>query len=127
MPLTVMHIDDETDIREVAAFALELDSDLALISVGSGAEALAHLETGPAPDIILLDVMMPSMDGPSVLARLREIEGLEKTPVVFMTARAQSEEVERLKALGAIGVVVKPFDPMTLARQLRDILAAADA
>lgn len=127
MPLTVMHIDDEPDIREVAAFALELDPDLVLTSVGSGAEALAHLETGPAPDIILLDVMMPSMDGPSLLARLREIEGLEKTPVVFMTARAQSEEVERLKALGAIGVVVKPFDPMTLARQLRDILAAADA
>ncbi|WP_428156187.1 response regulator [Brevundimonas sp.] len=127
MPLTVMHVDDEPDIREVAAFALELDPDLALTSVASGAEAMVQLETGPAPDIILLDVMMPSMDGPSVLVRLREISGLEKTPVVFMTARAQSEEVERLMALGAIGVVVKPFDPMTLARQLRDILAAADA
>lgn len=127
MPLTVMHVDDEPDIREVAAFALELDLDLILISVASGAEALAQLEAGPAPDIVLLDVMMPSMDGPSVLVRLREISGLEKTPVVFMTARAQSEEIERLKALGAIGVVVKPFDPMTLARQLRDILAAADA
>ena len=126
MPLTVMHVDDEPDIREVAAFALELDNDLALTSAASGAEALAQLEAGPPPDIILLDVMMPSMDGPSVLARLREIAGLENTPVIFMTARAQSEEVERLKALGAIGVVVKPFDPMTLARQLRDLLAATD-
>lgn len=126
MPLTVMHVDDEPDIREVAAFALELDNDLALTSAASGAEALAQLEAGPPPDIILLDVMMPSMDGPSVLARLREIPGLENTPVIFMTARAQSEEVERLKALGAIGVVVKPFDPMTLARQLRDLLAATD-
>lgn len=127
MPLTVMHVDDEPDIREVVAFALELDSDLTLTSVASGAEALAQLEAGPVPDIVLLDVMMPSMDGPGVLARMREIEELKKTPVVFMTARAKSEEIERLKALGAIGVVVKPFDPMILARLLRDILAAADA
>ena len=124
MTLTVMHVDDEPDIREVAAFALELDPELALVSVASGEDALARLESGARPDLILLDVMMPSLDGPGVLARLREIEGLAQTPVIFMTARAQSEEVKRLKALGAVGVVVKPFDPMTLARQLRDILAA---
>jgi len=127
MPLTVMHVDDEPDIREVAAFALELDPDLSLISVASGAEALDRLMQGPGPDLILLDVMMPTMDGPSVLEKLRGIDGLAATPVIFMTARAQAEEVARLKALGAIGVVVKPFDPMTLARQLRDILAEAGA
>lgn len=124
MTLTVMHVDDEPDIREVAAIALELDADLTLTSMASGAEALTRLSEGARPDLILLDVMMPGMDGPRVLARLREMKGLATTPVIFMTARAQSDEVERLKALGAIGVLVKPFDPMTLARQLRDILAA---
>lgn len=123
MTLNVMHVDDEPDIREVAAMALELDSDLVLTSVASGAEALARLAEGSRPDVMLLDVMMPIMDGPGVLARLREIEAMAATPVIFMTARAQSDEVERLKALGAVGVIVKPFDPMTLARQLRDILA----
>lgn len=124
MTLAVMHVDDEPDIREVAAIALELDADLTLTSVASGAEALKRLAEGARPDVILLDVMMPGMDGPCVLDRLREMEGLATTPVIFMTARAQSDEVERLKALGAIGVLVKPFDPMTLARQLRDILSA---
>lgn len=107
MTLTVMHVDDEPDIREVAAIALELDADLTLTSVASGAEALTRLSEGARPDLILLDVMMPGMDGPRVLARLREMEGLATTPVIFMTARAQSDEVERLKALGAIGVLVK--------------------
>lgn len=124
MTLNVMHVDDEPDIREVAAIALELDPELVLTSVASGAEALVRLADGARPDVMLLDVMMPVMDGPGVLARLRQMEGVGKTPVIFMTARAQSDEIERLKSLGAIGVVVKPFDPMTLARQLRDILAA---
>lgn len=124
MTLNVMHVDDEPDIREVAAIALELDPELVLTSVASGAEALTRLAEGARPDVMLLDVMMPAMDGPGVLARLRQMEGVGKTPVIFMTARAQSDEIERLKALGAVGVVVKPFDPMTLARQLRDILAA---
>lgn len=125
MTLRLMHVDDEPDIREVAAFALELDPAIVLTSVASGAEAVARLEAGARPDAVLLDVMMPSLDGPGVLARLRGIGGLERTPVIFMTARAQAAEVERLKALGAVGVIVKPFDPMTLAGQVRDLLAEA--
>jgi len=127
MPLNLMHVDDEPDIREVTAFALELDSDIVVASYASGAEALAELEDGVRPDVVLLDVMMPLLDGPGVLARLRGLEGLEQAPVIFMTARVQSDEVERLKRLGAIGVIVKPFDPMTLARQVRDLLAEAGA
>lgn len=127
MPLNLMHVDDEPDIREVTAFALELDSDIVVASYASGAEALAELEGGVRPDVVLLDVMMPFLDGPGVLARLRGLEGLEQAPVIFMTARVQSDEVERLKRLGAIGVIVKPFDPMTLARQVRDLLAEAGA
>jgi len=122
-----MHVDDEPDIREVAAMALELDPDVALTSLGSGQEALDRIAEGETPDVLLLDFMMPALDGTGVLRRLREMPGHEATPVIFMTARAQSGEIDHLKALGAIGVIVKPFDPMTLAKQIRDLLAAAAA
>ena len=120
--LTVLHVDDEPDIREVAAMSFDLDADIALVSTASGAEALERLEGGLRPDVILLDVMMPELDGPGTLARLRQIAGLEHTPVIFMTARAQSSELSRYIALGALGVIVKPFDPMTLAEQARAFL-----
>lgn len=127
MPITLMHVDDEPDIREVAAMALELDPEISLTSMASGEAALEQLSAGARPDVILLDVMMPQMDGPGVLAALRRIEGLDETPVIFMTARAQSGEIDRFKTLGAIGVITKPFDPMTLASQVRDLLAEARA
>ena len=127
MPITLMHVDDEPDIREVTAMALELDPDIRLTSVPSGEAALEVLSTGTRPDVILLDVMMPQMDGPGVLSALRRMEGLAETPVIFMTARAQSGEIDRFKTLGAIGVITKPFDPMTLASQVRDLLAEARA
>lgn len=127
MPITLMHVDDEPDIREVAAMALELDPEISLTSMASGEAALEQLSAGARPDVILLDVMMPQMDGPGVLAALRRMEGLDETPVIFMTARAQSGEIDRFKALGAIGVITKPFDPMTLASQVRDLLAEARA
>lgn len=127
MPITLMHVDDEPDIREVAAMALELDPEISLTSMASGEAALEQLSAGARPDVILLDVMMPQMDGPGVLAAVRQMEGLDETPVIFMTARAQSGEIDRFKALGAIGVITKPFDPMTLASQVRDLLAEARA
>lgn len=127
MPITLMHVDDEPDIREVAAMALELDPEISLTSMASGEAALEQLSAGARPDVILLDVMMPQMDGPGVLAALRRMEGLGGTPVIFMTARAQSGEIDRFKTLGAIGVITKPFDPMTLASQVRDLLAEARA
>lgn len=127
MPLALMHVDDEPDIREVAAMALELDPDVSLTSLGSGQEALDRIADGETPDVLLLDFMMPTLDGTGVLRRLREMPGHDATPVIFMTARAQSGEIDHLKALGAIGVIVKPFDPMTLAKQIRDLLAEAAA
>jgi CheY-like chemotaxis protein len=123
--LRVLHVDDEADIREVAAFSLELDPGISLASAASGAEALQVLSAGHEVDVVLLDVMMPGMDGPETLARLRRLPGHETTPVVFMTARAQESEVDKYRALGALDVIVKPFDPMTLAQDLRAILAAA--
>jgi two-component system, OmpR family, response regulator len=125
--LSLLHVDDEDDIREVAAYALEIDPGIRLTSAASGPEAIAELEAGLRPDVILLDVMMPGMDGPGTLERLRTIEGLSLTPVIFMTARVQAEERERYLKLGAIGVVQKPFDPLTLAQDVRALLAASDA
>lgn len=125
MPLNLLHVDDEADIREVAAFSLELDPDIALTSLSSGEEALERLNGGMRPDVILLDVMMPSLDGPGVLKRLRQIPELEQTPVIFMTARVQSSERDRYLELGAVGVITKPFDPMTLADQIRGLLRGA--
>lgn len=117
--LAVLHVDDEADIREVVALSLALDDGIEVTSAGSGDAALGLLEAGLRPDVILLDMMMPRLDGPGTLRRLRTIPGLQATPVIFMTARAQSAGL----ALGAQGVIVKPFDPMGLAREVRDQLA----
>lgn len=122
--LSVLYADDEPDIREVATFALELDPEIAVTAVEDGAAALAALDAGLVPDVILLDVMMPGMDGPATLTRLRERPAHERTPVVFITARAQAHEQERFRSLGAVGVITKPFDPMTLAGRLRELLDA---
>mgnify|MGYP000247537474 CR=1 FL=1 len=116
--LRVLHVDDEVDIREVVEISLSLDPNLETRSCASGTEALAVTVDWP-PDIIILDVMMPMMDGPTTLARLRENEQTAKIPVVFMTARAQSSEIDFFRSLGAAGVISKPFDPMTLAASVR--------
>lgn len=122
--LNILHVDDEPDIREVAAFALEMDAGMAVRSAGSGLEALEILQGGTQVDVILLDVMMPELDGPGTLARVRTLPDHSDTPVIFMTARAQSHELDRFLSLGALAVIIKPFDPMALAGQIRDHLAS---
>ncbi len=126
-PLKILHVDDEDDIREVAAFALELDPGVQLRSAASGQAAVSVLEEGYAPDVILLDVMMPGLDGPGTLRLIRQRAAQASTAVIFMTARAQSGEVDQYRRLGALDVIIKPFDPMTLAADVRAVLAAADA
>ena len=121
--LRILHVDDEPDIREVVELALGLDPDVQVRCCASGEEALAVAEEW-LPDIMLLDVMMPFLDGPTTLARLRETYQTAGIPVIFMTARAQSRELERLRSLGAIGVIAKPFDPMTLAASVRAYASA---
>ena len=123
--LRVLHIDDEPDIREVVAFSLALDPELETRSAASGAEALTGLSDGWTPDVILIDVMMPGLDGPGTLAALRALEGTVDTPVIFMTARAQGPEIIRHIASGALAVITKPFDPMSLAQEIRRILREA--
>ena len=114
----VAHVDDDPSIRAVAKVALEKLGKFTLLSCASGEEAIASIPEF-APDMILLDVMMPGMDGLETLRRLRQLANLDTTPVVFMTAKVQPREVEDYRALGACDVIVKPFDPMQLADQLR--------
>jgi len=116
---SILYVDDEADIREIVQMALELDPTITLRLCASGGEALALQAAGePPPDLLLLDVMMPDMDGPTTLLRLRENPVWSAKPAVFMTARAQAADRERFLALGAVGVIVKPFDPMTLGSQV---------
>lgn len=117
----ILYVDDEPDIREVAELSLCLDPDFDVRTASSGALAL-EIVAEWVPDVILLDVMMPGMDGPSTLARLRERDATSAVPVVFVTARAQSSEMQSFATLDAIGVIAKPFDPMTLAKQVRTLL-----
>ena len=122
--LKILYVDDEPDIREVAVMALELDDGVEARSAASGPEAMAILiDEGFAPDVVLLDVMMPGKDGPAVLAELRA-RGF-RMPVIFITARAQAHELAHYLKIGAEGVITKPFDPMTLALELRAIMARA--
>jgi CheY-like chemotaxis protein len=116
--LRVLHVDDEPDIREVVEISLGLDPDIVMRSCASGEAALAVVEDW-TPDIMLLDVMMPVMDGAATLANLRSNPRTADIPVVFMTARAQSRELDLFRSLGAVGVIPKPFDPMTLAATVR--------
>ena len=122
--IQVLHVDDEPDIREVVAMSLELDSGFSVRSCASGEEGLAAARDS-APDLILLDVMMPVMDGPETLALLRENPATAAIPVVFMTAMAQKTDLAHLKSLGAVGVIIKPFDPLELAKQVRGHLHVA--
>ena len=117
--LRVLHVDDEPDIREVVELALGLDPEFSVLSCGSGHEGLEGAASW-SPDLILLDVMMPGMDGPTTLAHLRQEPKTAAIPVVFMTARAQARELEHFVSLGAEGVIAKPFDPMTLAASVRN-------
>jgi len=125
VPLSVLYVDDEPDIREVVEISLGLDPAFAVRSCASGGEALATTADW-SPDLILLDVIMPDMDGPMTLARMRERPHTANVPVVFMTARAQASELQALVALGAAGVIAKPFDPMTLAALVRRYAPAAE-
>lgn len=118
--LKILYVDDEPDIREVATLSLEMDPDLEVRTAGSAQEALALLDAGDwTPDLLLLDVMMPGADGPTLLAAIRERPAFDAAPAVFITARAQRQESERLAGLGAIAVIAKPFDPMTLASEVK--------
>lgn len=124
MAIRVLHVEDDADIRQIAQLALEFSGQFELRQCGSGPEAL---EAAPdfAPDVFLLDVMMPGMSGDEVFDKLRTMDQFKDTPVIFMTARAQPSEVRALRDRGATGVIVKPFDPTTLGDEIVKILEGA--
>ena len=114
----ILYVEDEADIQAIAKIALQNVGGFDLKICSSGQEAI---EQGPGfkPDLILLDVMMPGMDGPTTLDELRKLPELESIPVMFMTAKVQPQEIEHFKSLGAVEVIAKPFDPMKLAEIIR--------
>lgn len=116
----ILYVEDDPDIQQIAMMVLETIAGFTLKACSSGAEALEHA-IDFQPDLILLDVMMPGMDGPETLRELRKFPQLQKTPTVFMTAKVQPQEVQEYLTMGALGVIAKPFDPMTLADELRSI------
>lgn len=118
--LRVLYVEDEPDIQAVARVALEVVGGLVIKICSSGEEALREAAEF-APDMILLDVMMPGMDGPGTLKALQAVPALAAIPVAFMTAKVQPSEVAHYTLLGALDVIAKPFDPMTLAAQVRHI------
>lgn len=126
-PLRVLYVDDDADIRTIVGLALSLDSTLIVDVAASGTEALAQLDAGIQPDVAVLDVMMPGIDGPALFQRIRERETSRDLPVIFMTAKAQPSDVARFHEQGAIGVIRKPFDPIHLAGEIRAMVQAHHA
>ncbi len=117
----LLYVDDDEAIREVAELSLSLDGRFAVRLAASGKEALELLSGSYRPDAVLLDVMMPGLDGPQTLARMRD-EGLQSLPVIFITARSLDNERKALMSLGARGIITKPFDPLRLANEVAHIL-----
>ena len=119
----VLYVEDDPDIRAVGTFALGLGG-ITVKTCSSGDEAVAAAATF-GPQLILLDVMMPGMDGPATLVALRGLDATAATPVVFMTAKVQPAQVAVYREMGAVEVIPKPFDPMTLAAVIREIYVRA--
>lgn len=123
---TILTVDDDDDIRMVATLVLKKKGDFDVISKPSGQQALDYLNAladEDLPDLIILDVMMPEMDGPQTLSAIRALSPrpVADIPVIFMTAKCQPDEVDRLISLGATNIIPKPFDSTTLASQVQEI------
>lgn len=116
----VLHVDDDLDILEVSRLALETVGGLEVVQFSSGFKAVENA-TALHPDFFLLDVMMPEIDGIETLQKLRDIPEFSGTPAVFMTAKASPDDITALLKCGAVSVIKKPFDPMTLAGEIVDL------
>jgi CheY-like chemotaxis protein len=121
MPKRILIVDDDDDIREVASLSLESLAGYQVFTASSGSTGLT-IAAKEQPDAILLDVMMPDMDGPTTFQKLQAQDATAHIPVVFLTAKVQPSERARFASLGAAAVLSKPFDPMTLAYELADAL-----
>ena len=118
----ILIVDDEDDIREVARVSLEMVGGWDVLVAGSGSEGLVEAKAGQ-PDAILLDVMMPDMDGPTTFQRLQADASTRHIPVILLTAKVQAADHLQFAELGVSGVLAKPFDPMTLPSQVAEVLS----
>ncbi len=121
----ILIIDDEDDIREVAALSLEATAGWQILTARSGAEGIA-IATTEHPDAILMDVMMPGVDGPSTFRLMQAIPAVAHIPVLLLTAKVQGVDQRRFAGLGVAAVLFKPFDPLTLAQQISEVLGWKD-
>jgi two-component system OmpR family response regulator len=119
--MKILLVDDDPDIRRIGSLSLEKVGGFAVVLAASGAEALSKCEH-EALDLILLDMMMPDMDGMATLSALRARPAAAAVPVIFMTAKVQGGETDRYLRAGAVGVIEKPFDPLALPGQIKRIL-----
>jgi len=126
MARKILIIDDEEDIREVAALSLETVAGWDVLVAGSGAAGIAKAREN-RPDAILLDVMMPGMDGPTTFRELRAIPETSGIPVILLTAKVQAADQKRFSDLGVASVMFKPFDPLILAREIAQVLGWQEA
>jgi two-component system OmpR family response regulator len=122
---TILVVDDDPDIRRIAALSLERIGGFRVQIAETANEGLAQATREP-PDLCLLDVSMPGTDGPALLAALRSQASTRHIPVVFLTAGPSDAEIARLCALGALGVISKPFEPVALPARIRDMLARVE-
>ena len=118
----VLLVDDEPMMRRIGAMSLERVGKFTVVLASNGLDAMAVAER-EKPDLILLDVMMPNMDGLATLQKLRASEATSAIPVIFLTGKTEQQEVDEYLATGAVGVIPKPFDPMTLPSQIHEILS----
>lgn len=114
-------VDDDQDLLRIAQLSLKNVGKWTVLLAASGPQAL-QLAQSEAPDVILLDVMMPDMDGLTTLAQLRSSQVTAAIPVIFLTAKVQAHEVDHYVGLGALGVIIKPFDPMTLPAEVEKLV-----
>lgn len=119
--LKALYVDDDEDIGTIVELCLDLDGTFETRTVTSGRDALAEAETWN-PDVILLDYMMPEMDGPTTFGHLKESGTTEAIPVIFVTAKSMDEDIAMIRDLGASGMISKPFEPTTFAAEVKSLL-----
>jgi CheY-like chemotaxis protein len=121
----ILIIDDEDDIREVAALSLEATAGWKTLTANSGAAGI-EIAMAERPDAILMDVMMPGVDGPTTFRTMQENPSIAQIPVILLTAKVQGVDKRRFADLGVAGILFKPFDPLMLAEQITEALRWTD-
>jgi len=120
--IKLMHVDDDPDIREIVDMSLGLSGDYVVLQCESGEEALAQM-AAYGPDVLLFDVMLPGMTGAETLAEARRAPEFRDIPAIYMTGKSSAEDLRALRATGVNGIITKPFDPMTIGAEIKEILA----